>query len=113
MRTKKNSIMILRLQKIHPIIPHHVHQSVFLGDASRPDAGGEVFEGFGFANALEGLAHDGLDQFRDAQADAAVGLDPVPQVLAKFGLEDRYPVLNPQGQPQSSTGQCPRPCPGP
>jgi hypothetical protein len=64
---KKTSIMITRLQKIHPIIPHHVHQSVFLGDASRPDAGGEVFEGFGFADALEGLAHDGLDQFQAKQ----------------------------------------------
>lgn len=105
--------MIPPLQKIHPLIPDHINKSVFLGDAAGPEAGGEVFEGFGFADALDWVAHDGFDQFQHAQGYAAVGLDPVAQVFAKFGLEDCYPVLIPQGPTPPSIGRCPRPCPGP
>ena len=105
--------MIPPLQKIHPLIPDHINKSVLLGDAAGPEAGGEVFEGFGFADALEGVAHDGFDQFQNAQGDAAVGLDPVAQVFAEFWLEDSYSVLIPQGPPPPSSGRCPRPCPDP
>ena len=111
--TKNSSIMIPPLQKIHPLIPHKIHEPVLLGDTAGPDAGGEVFEGFGFADALEGVAHDGFDQFQDAQGHAAVGLDPVAQVFAEFGLEDRYPVLIPLGPPPPSAGRCPSLRPGP
>lgn len=96
--------MIPPLQKIHPLIPHQIHHPVFLCDAAGPDSWGEVFEGFGFADALEWVAHDGFDQFQDAQGHAAVGLDPMAQVFAEFGLKDRYPVLIPQGPPPPSTG---------
>ena len=105
--------MIPPLQKIHPVIAHQIHQPVFLGDASGPDAGRQVFERFGFADALERVAHDGFDQFQDAQGHAAVGLNPVTQVFAEFGLEDRYPVLIPQGPPPLSDGRCPKPRLGP
>lgn len=105
--------MIPPLQKIHPFIPYQIHEPVFLGDAAGPEAGGEVFEGFGFADALEGVVHDGFDQFQDAQGDAAVGLDPVAQIFAEFGLKDRYSVLIRQGPSPSSSGRCPMPCPDP
>ncbi len=101
-------IMIAALQKIDSLIPDQIHESVFLGDAPGPDAGAEIFEEFGFAEALERIAHDGFDQFQNTQGDAAVCLHPVSQIFAEFGLKYRYPILIPQGPPPPSVERCPR-----
>lgn len=94
-----------RLQKIHPLIPDQIHYPVFLGQAAGPDAGGKVFEGFGFADAREWIAHHGFDQFQNAQGDTAVGLHPVPQVFPELRLEYGQTVLIPQGPPRPGAGQ--------
>jgi hypothetical protein len=48
------AIMILPLQELDAIILDQIDATVFLCEATRPDAGARIFQGFGFADAGEG-----------------------------------------------------------
>lgn len=89
-------IMIPTLEKIDPVIADEVDNAMFLGEAAGPDAGGEILEGFGFADAGEGIAHDGLYQVEGAERHLAVSLDPVAQVVTELRLEDGLAVFTSQ-----------------
>ena len=94
--------MISGLEKIDPFIPDQINEAVFLGDASGPNAGGEVFEGFGFSDALERIAEDRFHEIQDAKGGLALRFDPVAQVFPKFRLEYGGARPTPQGRPRPS-----------
>ena len=86
------SIVVAGLEKIDPSGADRIDQSMFFGDAAGPRAGQHVFQRFRFPDALKWISHCGFDQVQDSQGDPAIGLDPVAQVLAKFGMKDREPL---------------------
>lgn len=69
--------MISGLDKIDPLIPDQINEAMFLGDASGPETGGEMFEGFGFADAFKRVAEDRFHDFQDAQGRLALCIDPM------------------------------------
>lgn len=94
------SIMIPGLEKIDSVVPDQVNQAVLLGDAPGPEAGGEMLEGFGFADALEWVAEDRFDKIQDAQGGFALCLDPMAQVVPEFRLEYGAARATPQVRPR-------------
>ena len=90
--------MITRLKKIDSVVANEVYKAMFLGKTTRPDAGGEIFEWFRFANACKGIAHDSLDQVERTQGSLSVGFDPVTEVFPELWLEDSFSMLNFQDQ---------------
>jgi hypothetical protein len=52
------------LKKIDPVVANEVYEAMLLGQTTRPDAGEEIFERFGFADVCKGIAHDGFDLWR-------------------------------------------------
>lgn len=99
--------MISGLEKIDPLIPDQVNQAVFLGDPPGPEAGGEMLEGFGLADALEWVAENRFDKIQDAQGGLALCFDPVAQVVPEFRLEYGAARPTPQGRPRLSVpGAC-------
>src|SRR5205085_7266697 len=83
--TRRRSVGIAGLQEVDAVAGDAVGDAVLLGQAARPDAGPQVLQRLGLANALEGIANDGLDEVEGPQRDAAVRLHPVAQVLAELG----------------------------
>jgi len=90
------SIMIPGLEEIDPVIADEIDKAVFLDEAAGPDAGGKILERFRFADAGEGIAHDGLDQVEGAQRHLAVTLNTVAQVITELRLEDGLAVFTSQ-----------------
>ena len=90
--------MIPRLKKIDSVVANEVYKAMLLGKTTRPDAGGEIFKRFGFANACKGIADDGLDQVERTHGSLTVDFDPVAEVFPELWLEDSFSTLNFQGQ---------------
>ena len=90
--------MIPSLKKIDSVVANEVYKAMLLGKTTRPDAGGEIFERFRFANACKGIAHDSLDQIERPHGSLSVGFDPVAEVFPELRLEDSFSSLNFQDQ---------------
>lgn len=80
--------MVSRLQKIDPVVPHQVHEPVFLCDASRPHTGTKEAKGLGFPDPFERITYHCLNQLQHLDRRLAIVFDPVLQILPEFGLED-------------------------
>lgn len=80
--------MIAGLKKINSFVRGAIHQAVFLGDTAGPTTREHISKRFGFAQALEWIAHDCLDQIQHSYGDAPVGLYPKSQIAQKLRLED-------------------------
>ncbi len=50
---------------------------MLLGDAPGPDIGAEVFQRFGLADTVEGVAQNGLNELQQSLCGTAVRLNPV------------------------------------
>jgi hypothetical protein len=77
-------IVIPSLKKIDSVVVNEVNQAMLLSKTTRPDAGGEIFERFRFANACKGIAHDGLDQVKRTHCNLTVDFDPVAEVFPEL-----------------------------
>jgi len=97
--------VIPSLKKIDSVVAKEVYKAMFLGKTTRPDAGGEIFERFRFANACKGIADDSLDQVERPHGSFPVGFDPVAEVFPEFRLEDSFSTLNFQDQVPSGVFQ--------
>jgi len=81
--------MVTGLQEFDALVLDHIHETMLLGEAARPDIGAKIFEGFGFADPVEGVAQYRLDQIEKAQGQAAIGFHPVAPIFQKLGMEGR------------------------
>src|SRR5262249_41885196 len=87
---------------------------MLLGEASRPDIRPEVSEGLRFPHPTEWIAHNGFDHSQHTECDASIGLNPIPQIIAKFVLKHgithawgrlcRFTLLR-QGRPRAASHQ--------
>jgi hypothetical protein len=93
--------MIPALQEIDAFVADEIDDTVFLGQAARPYAGAEIFQGLGFADSGKGVAHDRLDKVKCPERGFTVCLDPEAKVFTEFRLEHGYEV---------SSLQAPSPC---
>ena len=82
------SVVVAELGDEYRFFRDFVDNAVFVVDATGPVAGQCVAQGFGFADALEGLALDFLDEGIDSQEHLAVGLLPVKIILPGVLRED-------------------------
>ena len=87
-------VVIPRLQKIYPRVADQINNSMFLGQSSRPRAGGQIFERLWFADAGERFAHNSLDQIESAKGDTPLSFDPKAQVFAKFRVEHGLTIFS-------------------
>ena len=71
------SVVIAALQELDSVGLDQIDTAMFLGDAPGPDIGAEVFQGLGLADAVEGVAQNGLNQIQQSLCGTAVRLDPV------------------------------------
>jgi hypothetical protein len=88
-RTEVGSVVIPRLKKTYALGGHRVHQPMLLSDPARPRPREDVLQRLGFAETLERIAHHGFHEIENAESDAAVGFDPVAEVLPELRMEDR------------------------
>ena len=86
---QERSVVVATHQEVDAVVSNEIDEAVLLSDPSRPDVGSEMLDGFWFADAREGVAHDGLDELEESESSAAVGLNPELQVFPEFVLEDR------------------------
>ncbi len=82
--------MVSRLQEINSIVAHEINNAVFLCQSSRPTTRCEIFEWFRFANTIKRIAQNGVNQFKSAQSQFAIRLNPVTQIFDEFGLKDCF-----------------------
>lgn len=87
-------VMIACLKKIDPISTHKIHEAVLLRDATGPCPLREVLQWFRFADTHKRIAHDCLNQIKDAKRDRPVHRDPVAKILTEFAVKHR---LTPAG----------------
>lgn len=85
--------MIACLKKVDPISTLKIHEAVFLRDATGPCPLREVLQWFRFADTHKRIAHDRLNQIKDAKR-RSVHRDPVAKILTEFGVKHR---LTPAG----------------
>ena len=70
------SVVIATHQEVDTIVTHEVDEAVLLGNATGPDVGPEMLDGFGLSDALKGVAHHRFDELEDPEGNAAIGLNP-------------------------------------
>jgi hypothetical protein len=68
------------LQKLDSIRLHEIDAAVLLRDAARPDVGAEVFQGFGMADAPEGI----IPERRLNEIEQAFGRAVFPREVARY-----------------------------
>jgi hypothetical protein len=84
--------MIPGLKKIDGFLGDAVHQAMFLRNTPRPTICEQMPQRLRFAQTLEGVAHDCLDQLKYPKSSAPVRFNPKSQILAKLRLKDSGPV---------------------
>jgi hypothetical protein len=80
--------MIPGLEKVDPVVRDEVDHAMFLGQASRPGAGKDMFQGLGLPDPREWLSQNRLDELEQAQGDLSIVLDPELQILTKLRMKD-------------------------
>ena len=71
------SVVVAALQELDSVGLDQIDTAMFLGDAPGPDIGAEVFQRFGLADAVEGVAQNGLNQIQQSLCGSAVRINPV------------------------------------
>src|SRR5680860_96809 len=90
-RRHGNSIVVARLQEVDSVARYQVHDAMLLRESARPCIRRQILERFRLADTDGWITQYGLDQGKNSRRDLPVGLDPVSQVLQKFGLKDGLP----------------------
>ncbi len=78
--------MVSRHEQIHDIVVHAIYESIFLGDASRPEVRTQMTERLGLSKSREGIPQRRLDQVEQPERRFPVRLDPIAKVLETFRL---------------------------
>ena len=94
--------MIPGLEEIDAVVPDKIHDAVLLGQSSRPNARGKIFERFRFADSTNRIPHDCFDKSENTEGGSAVCFDPVLQVLNKFRLENSVTPFSNQVRPRDA-----------
>lgn len=81
--------MVTPLQELDPIALYQINASVLLGYAPRPDVGAKVFQRFRLADTLERISQYRLHKIKQPLCGAAIGVDPVAQIIEKLRMADR------------------------
>lgn len=71
------SVVVTALQELDSVGLDQIDTAMLLRDAPGPDIGTEVFQRLGLADAVEGVAQNGLNQIQQALGGTAVRLNPV------------------------------------
>jgi len=71
------SVVVAALQELDSVGLDQIHAAMLLRDTPGPDIGAEVFQRFGLADAVEGVAQNGLNQIQQSLGGTAVRLNPV------------------------------------
>ncbi len=68
--------MIAGLYKIYPLMSDNIYKPMFLGDPSRPNAGAQKFERFGFSDALKWFSNYRFDELENSKRGFTVRFHP-------------------------------------
>ena len=71
------SVVVAALQELDSVGLDQIYAAMLLGDAPGPDIGTEVFQRFGLADTVKGVAQNGLNQLQQSLCGTAVRLNPV------------------------------------
>jgi hypothetical protein len=80
------------LEEVDPIPAHEIHEPVFARQAAGPYTSELVSQRLGFADTLEGIAHGRFDKSKNPQRSAAIGFNPIPQIISELRFEDRCTI---------------------
>ncbi len=80
-------IMVARLDEVDPNAAYHIDEPMFFRDATEPRSCENVLQRFGLSDA-KGIPQHRLDQIEHPQRHPSINVDPIAQVLAKFGMKD-------------------------
>lgn len=69
--------------ELDPVVEDAVDESMFLRDAPCPRIRSQPLEGLRFADAPERVAPERGQEIHEAQRDARLGRNPVPQILVE------------------------------
>ena len=69
--------MVPALEEVNPLSPDELHDAVLLSQTPRPKVRAKMLERLGLSNSDERIAHDRLNQFKNAQSDPPIRLNPV------------------------------------
>jgi len=69
--------MVSGLEEIDAVVPDKINDAVLLGQSSRPDARGKIFERFGFADSTNRIPLDCFDKSKNTEGGSAVCFNPV------------------------------------
>ncbi len=94
--------MVPGLQEINPVFPDKINEAMLLGQSSRPCARGQIFERYGFADSVEGVAQNRRDAIENPQRQLAVGFHLIKQVFDDLGLEYRREFFLTQDRPRGA-----------
>ena len=83
--------MIACLQKVDPVIPYKIDDSMLLCESARPGTVQEMTEGLRLADPLERVAHDRFDDLQSSERSLPVPPHPPSQILPELLLEDSEP----------------------
>ncbi len=75
--------MMTRLREMDPVRSDQVDLSVLLCDPSRPDTRPKSLERLRLAFSHKRIAHDGVDEMKNAQGHFSILFDPVTKVFPK------------------------------
>ena len=74
-------VVVAALQEFDPVGFDQVDTAMLLRNTPGPDIRTQIFQWFGLADAIEGVAQDSLYQLQQPLGGATVRLNPVLQVL--------------------------------
>ena len=80
--------MVAGLKEVDETVAHPIDKAISGGDASGPDIGTEVLQGFRLPNPLERFAPDLLHEPENLEGDLSIGPNPMLQVFLTFVLND-------------------------
>jgi len=96
------SVVVATLGKEQTVAGDLIDESMLAGDASRPDPGTQVPEGFGFPDTGEGVASDGFDQGEDFERRFPFVRHPVGEILEEVGIENQFALAAHRSSPARS-----------
>lgn len=95
------SVVVTRLEKINSGFADAIHKPVFLRNASRPTTGQDEFQRLRLPDSAKWILQNRFNKFQSSESYIPIRLDPVPKILAKFWMEDRFCNHRPVSRPTS------------
>ena len=87
---RAGSVVVASRQEMDSIVTDLIDEAMLAVDAPRPTASEFTAQAFGFAGPLKRIRKHRFNQLEYAQCPFPVGLGPIPQVVEKGWIEDRF-----------------------